>query len=599
MPAPIAPLRRPPLTLIETSPRLTRWMQQCLSPVTPIRTLQQVLASLAEHRDAAAFAGAALKRLQIDYALAATELEQVPPAGAVVVVANHPFGGIDGLIALHALLARRNDVRVLANGILARIPALAPHVLPIDPFGTRRAARANVRSVRQALRHLREGGLLLMFPAGEVSHYQPLRAAVSDGAWHAGAARIVQQAGAPVVPMHFAGCNSLGFQLGGLLHPRVRTVLLMRELLNKAGRCVEVRIGRPQSPARLRHFDDPAALAAHLRASTYLLGKDIAAPAPAERTVDPLRDAVDRDLLRREVAALPDGARLASMGACAVYLAHAAQIPHLMQEIGRLREQSFRAVGEGTGRCADIDLHDDFYEQLFVWDARAGAVAGGYRLGRCDELRARFGRRGLYLNSLFEFREPFFRLLGPSLELGRSFVAPDYQRAYAPLLLLWKGICEYVARHPRYARLIGPASLSSDYDAVSRALIVRALRAHCQDPVLGVLVKPRQPFAAQLSLGSLFGSGRRLPDLESLDALLAGRERDGKGLPVLLRQYLKLGARVLAFNVDAAFGHSIDCLITLDLRRVPPDQLRKYMSEDSAKRFAAFWARPGSGISQA
>jgi putative hemolysin len=376
-------------------------------------------------------------------------------------------------------------------------------------------------------------------------------------------------------------------------------MLLMREMLNKAGLCVAVRVGRPQSAARLQQFADPQALVTHLRATTYLLGKEIEAPRPPHRSAVPLRDPVAPESLAAEVAALPAAAQLASMGSYAVYVSRAGQIPHLMQEIGRLREQSFRAVGEGTGRCADIDLHDDCYEQLFVWDSRASAVVGGYRLGRSDELRARFGNRGLYLTSLFEFREPFFRLLGPSLELGRSFVSVGYQRGYAPLLLLWRGICEYVARHPRYARLIGPASLSNDYDPVSRALVVRALRAHWHDPVLGALVRPRAPFAAHLSLGSLFGNRRRPPDLDALDALLAGREANGKGLPVLLRQYLKLGARVLAFNVDPAFGHSIDCLITLDLRRVPPGQLRKYMSDESMKRCTAFWGRPRGSVSRA
>jgi putative hemolysin len=204
-----------------------------------------------------------------------------------------------------------------------------------------------------------------------------------------------------------------------------------------------------------------------------------------------------------------------------------------------------------------------------------------YGTPRTDEIRQRFGNRGLYLHTLFEFREPFFRLLGPALELGRSFVNVDYQRSYAPLLLLWRGICAYVARNPRYSRLIGPASISNDYDPVSRALVVKALRFHCHDPMLSTLVRARQPFAAQLSLASLFGRRRQLPDLEELDGLVVDREVDGKGLPVLLRQYLKLGARTLAFNVDASFGHAIDCLITIDVRDLPQATLRRYMSAES------------------
>jgi hypothetical protein len=303
----------------------------------------------------------------------------------------------------------------------------------------------------------------------------------------------------------------------------------------------------------------------------------------------PLAAPIEPELMAQELAALPAGQRLLVSGAMEIYCAAAAQVPWTLQEIGRLREQTFRAVGEGTGRAADLDVFDDYYEHLFIWQAEKREIVGAYRLGRSDTIRKRFGARGLYLTSLFEFREPFFKLLGPSLELGRSFVRPEYQRSYAPLLLLWRGISEYIGRHPKYARVLGAASVSNNYDPLSRALLVEALRAWRSEPLLGALVSPRQPFKPRYSLRSLFGEAGLDADLDALGSLIEDREPDGKGVPVLLRHYLKLGARTIGFNVDAGFGNALDCLIVLDLRRVPVTTLQKYMTPGSLQQFRAYW----------
>jgi putative hemolysin len=333
------------------------------------------------------------------------------------------------------------------------------------------------------------------------------------------------------------------------------------------------RAPRPTAPAAPR----PEALA------------QAAADAEAARSAAPLAPAIDPERMAAELAAIPASHRLVVSGAMEVYCASAAQIPWTLQEIGRLRERTFRAVGEGTGRAADLDLFDDYYEHLFIWQAEKREIVAAYRLGRSDEIRKRFGARGLYLTSLFDFREPFFKLLGPALELGRSFVRPEYQRSYAPLLLLWKGISEYIGRYPAYARLIGAASVSNAYDPLSRALLVEALRAWRSEPLLGALVSARRPFKPRYSLRSLFGEAGLEADMDALGSLIEDREVDGKGVPVLLRHYLKLGARTIGFNIDADFGNALDCLIVLDLRRVPVSTLQKYMSDESLQRFRSYW----------
>lgn len=585
-----------PLGMLPGGSFLPTWLRRVTAKFLAMDRITAVVDSLDPRCDAGAYARRALQRLGVGYALSSAELERVPATGGVIIVANHPYGGLDGLIGIAALHARRADLRLLASGVLTRLGPLGDCIIPVDPFG--RAARDNARAMRAAVRHVESGGALLIFPAGEVSHLRWRRGTISDPPWTQAAARIVQLARAPVVPMYFSGRNSAWFQLAGLLHPIARTALLPRELLNKRGKIVRVSIGPAIAAARIARLSDASVVAGHLRSSVYLLAMadaSAAIPAVAEGTAPAAAagqvpsEPVAPERLAAELESLPPDQCLATASGLQAFIAHAAQIPQILREIGRLREVTFRAVGEGTGAATDLDAHDEYYEHLFLWHASSRAVVGAYRIGRIDDIRSHHGTRGLYLNSLFEFREPFFALLGPALELGRSWVRAEYQRSYAPLLLLWRGISEYVGRNPKYARLIGPASVSNRYQPLSRNLLVEALRTWRGERLLGSLVRARSPFLPSHSLRSLFASDESLPDLEALSLLIEDREPDGKGVPVLLRQYLKLGARAIAFNLDASFGDALDCLILLDLRRMDQGTLAKYMSALSLQRFNEYW----------
>ena len=594
----VAPSAPPPLGMLSTAAELPRWLSALATRLLAMDRIGAVVDSLDRHCTAGEYARRALARLGVGYALAQGDLERVPATGGVIVVANHPYGGLDGLIGIAALHARRADLKLLANGVLTRLGPLADCIIAVDPHG--RAVHGNALAMRAAVRHVSAGGALLVFPAGEVSHLHLRHGSVSDPAWTQAATRIVQLARAPVVPMYFSGRNSAWFQLAGLIHPRIRTALLPRELLNKQGLVVRVQVGPEVGPARIRRLGDVAAVATDLRSSVYLLA---AADMPeaqraaahgatqpsAAQTVQPLEMPAAPDRLATELALLPESQCLASSGGLQVFVARAQQIPEILQEIGRLRELTFRAVGEGTGAARDLDGYDDYYEHLFLWHAQSREVVGAYRIGQIDDIRARHGNRGLYLNTLFEFRDPFFALLGPALELGRSWVRAEYQRSYAPLLLLWRGISEYLGRNPRYARLIGPASVSNRYHPVSRKLLVEALRTWRGERLLGSLVRARRPFLPSHSLRSLFTGSESLANLDALGPLIEDRESDGKGVPVLLRQYLKLGARAVAFNIDGSFGDALDCLILLDLRRVDDATLSKYMSEAALQSFRSYW----------
>jgi putative hemolysin len=296
-------------------------------------------------------------------------------------------------------------------------------------------------------------------------------------------------------------------------------------------------------------------------------------------------DEVPRTALQAEIDALPSSQWLVDRGGFRVYLARAAEIPCVLQELGRLRELTFRAVGEGTGKCADVDVFDAYYLHLFVWDARANAIAGAYRLGLVDEILARHGPSGLYTHSLFEFSAGLLDVLNPGIELGRSFVRAEYQRSFAPLLLLWCGIGRFIERAPRYVTLFGPVSISSRYAPASRRLIVEYLSRYQADARLASQVRPRRPFCDETP---------RVPavpaTLDELSRLVEHIEHDGKGVPVLLRQYLRLGARLLGFSVDTEFADALDGLMIVDLRQVDPAVLARYMGDAGSAAFRAYHA---------
>jgi len=286
-----------------------------------------------------------------------------------------------------------------------------------------------------------------------------------------------------------------------------------------------------------------------------------------------------------EIERLAQQGPLASQARFDVYLACADAIPAILHEIGRLREISFRAVGEGSGKALDLDAYDRTYLHLFLWDREARAVAGAYRLGRTDTLLAEFGPAGLYTSTLFKLGQPFLDHLNPGLELGRSFVAPEYQRSIHPLSLLWRGVGRFVARYPRYARLFGPVSISHDYTPISQELIVRFMRGSHRNASLADYVEPLHPYG-RLDLEASEISDR-LGSIEEVSAAIARMEPDGKGVPVLLRQYLKLNATLLEFNVDPDFANVLDALVLVDLSEAPDEVLTRYMGADGVIAFRA------------
>jgi putative hemolysin len=588
------PLPRPALHLTERIAGRLLALDRC-------RTIYDGIPADLTGRD---FLDRLVQDLGVSLAAGARELQRIPAAGPTIVVANHPFGAMEGILLAELLLRIRPDVKILANHLLGRFPQMREMLIAVDPFGGAGAARRNLRPMREALRWLGGGGLLVVFPAGEVSHLRLPGRTIADPPWNENLAGLVRHSGAAVLPVFFAGANSPLFQLAGLLHPRLRTALLPREFLNKRHRRLPVRIGNPIAHRKLAAIGEDAELVAYLRLRTYLLAnrRGEATPTPEAGSQEPLAAAQPQELLVAEVESLPPAQVLAESGPLVALQADARQIPYLLLEIGRLRELTFRQAGEGTGRQLDLDHFDAHYTHLFLWNRETREVVGAYRLGRTDEIRARFGVAGLYSHTLFAYGEELLDRLGPALELGRSFVRPEYQRHFAPLLLLWKGIGAFVRRHPRYRMLFGPVSISRDYSLLSRRLIADALQERCAIPELARLVRARTPLRRR-RLG-VKGCDPKLAralcrNFDEVAEVVADLDPGPGGIPVLLRHYLGLGGQVLAFNVDRDFSDVLDGLVVVDLARTERKTLERYLSRDGAAEFLSHHADAPEGARKA
>ena len=564
-------------------------LRQIVNRLLAVDRLEQCLRDvLAEGRGRLSF-DEVLRRMHVTVELSERELKRIPERGPVLVVANHPFGLLEGPVLGSLLMRRRSDIKFLANRVLSLAPVVRDYVIPVDVDSGAEAVRSNWRSLREALRWLESGGLLAVLPAGEVAALRLSPFGVTEPPWGEATGWLARRSGAVTVAVFLEGANGAGFHLAGLIHPRLRTALLPREFLNKQGRCVRLSIGPPIPAERLRRM--PARQASdYLRSCTEVLGaarrpSRIARLRLAPRP-KPIAPRLPADLLEAEIRSLPPEAQLVESGDQRVYLAPAAQIPNLLREIGVLREVSFRQAQEGTGRPCDLDEFDLHYLHLFSWNVDRREVVGSYRLCGTDS------GRPLYTTTLFRIESAFFRQLKPALELGRSFIQPAYQKSYAALFLLWRGIGEYVSRNPRYRYLFGPVSISAAYTKASRALIAEYLRFRFQSSPLAPLVRPARRFVSdRRSEVWLERLAREIADLDELSEIVSALEPDGKGIPVLLRHYLQLGAEVLEFSVDPGFSGVVDGLIVLDLLGVKPATLARYLGRAAARHYLAHHGR--------
>src|ERR1700744_6387415 len=363
------------------------------------------------------------------------ELRNIPAQGGFVAIANHPYGGIEGLVLLKILLLARPDAKLMANFILKNIPNLSDFFIAVNPFENVDHS-SSISGLKNTLNLLAEGTPIGIFPAGEVSTFKLEKREVTDRLWHPVVGKIIAKAKVPVVPIYFHGNNGLLFNLLSLIHPALRTAKLPSELFNKNGHTIKLRIGKPINVADIPDYANSTKLLNYLRARTYALGtglegeKKIFKPRnlfKIKKTARDIVSQVDTGLLEKDINPLREEYRVWVEKNYEVFIAPTSLIPNVIREIGRLREVTFREVGEGTNKDIDLDEYDIYYHHLFIWDNDARMIVGAYRIGLGDEIFYSIGKNGFYITELFKIKEQFTPGLKKSLELGRSWIRKEDQ----------------------------------------------------------------------------------------------------------------------------------------------------------------------------
>ena len=515
----------------------------------------------------------------------ASNLEEIPRTGPVLIVANHPLGGLEGVAIAKVIADIRPDLKVLTNELLRRIPELADIFIGVDVLSSD-AAAGNVSSIKQVHKHLKHGGAVLIFPAGMVSAYERGHRRIQDRAWNRLAGQLLKRYQATCLPVHVGGTNSRLFYAAGMIHPRLRTALLPRQLANKQGFKLELRFGRPILAAELRLLQSPRAITDYLRVSTDALVRE---PKTRLRTKDQL--VVDSSPVSGSAELFSaitglEECRLIEHEELDVYCVPYDRLGPIMEQIAIAREVTFRSVGEGTGLSKDSDEFDPHYLHLFLWDKTALRIAGAYRVGLVDEIVAKHGVKGLYSRSLYKYDEAFTNRLGSAIEMGRSFIHPDYQKKPVSLNLLWRGIGKILVENPRYHTLFGSVSISREYSDLARALIADTMMTNFKANEFDQLIKPITPH----KIMNRVWTSEMLAELSNVKMLskLIGRCDPGKAVPVLLRHYLSVNGKLACFNIHPNFSDSLEGLIIVDARKTDAKTLRRFLGADGSEHFMSF-----------
>lgn len=562
-----------------------------LMKVLQLSTLNKVY-DRNKHLKDVPFLNAILEDLQIKFKIPEEDFKRLPKTGAYITISNHPLGGIDGALLLKLMLEKEPNFKIIANFLLHRIEPIKKYIMAVNPFENHKDAKSSVAGIKETLRHLSDGKPLGMFPAGEVSSYKDGKLVV-DKAWEEGAMKVIRKAQVPVVPIYFHAKNSRLFYFLSAISGTFRTAKLPSEVVSQKHRAIKVRIGKPISVAEQNEHLTLEDYTDFLRRKTYLLAntfeKDskllktpkLKLPKNPKRIVVP---ACQEDILF-EINALRDAnCRLLQSKNYEVFFAEANSIPNILHELGRLREITFREVGEGTNESIDLDKFDTYYRHLFLWDDNAKKVAGAYRMGLGSEIYPKYGMSGFYLNALFKFDSELHDMMHKSIEMGRAFIIKEYQQKPMPLFLLWKGIIHTTLRYPEHKFLLGGVSISNQFSDFSKSLMIEFMKSNFYDPYIAQYIHPKKEFKVKLKDADKdFIFDEAASDLNKFDKIIDELEPGNLRLPVLIKKYIKQNARVVAFNVDPLFNNAVDGLIYLRIADIPESTMKPVMEEFQAE----------------
>jgi putative hemolysin len=544
-----------------------------------------------KHKSDLDFLNGILDDCKIKFEIPEEDLKRIPKEGPFITVSNHPLGGIDGALLLKLLIEKRADYKIIANFLLHRIAPLKPYVMPVNPFETRKDAKSSIAGIKNALLHLREGKPLGIFPAGEVSTYKDGKLKV-DKPWEEGAIRLIKKANVPVIPIYFHAKNSRLFYVMSKISDTLRTAKLPSEVMSQRGRVIKVRIGKPISVKDQDAYKEIPAFCEFIRKKTYMLANPyekahrlISAQnikiKKSARKIVPQRST---DSFIKEVTALreKDGRLLESKN-YEVFFANAKDIPNLIHEIGRLREITFRAIGEGTNKDIDLDIYDQYYHHLFLWDREANCLAGAYRMGLGKEIYKTYGIKGFYINTLFRIEPELHQMMEDTIEMGRAFIKGEYQQKPMPLFLLWKGIVHVTLRYPEYKYLMGGVSISNQFSDFSKSLMIEFMKSHYYDPYIAQYIRPKKEYKVKLKDGDKdFVFDATKADMQKFDKIIDEIEPGILRIPVLIKKYVKQNARLVAFNVDPKFNNAVDGLMYIKVADIPENTVKPVMEEFQA-----------------
>jgi len=535
------------------------------------------------------FIDSILNEFEIDFEIPEKDLKRIPKEGPFITISNHPLGGIDGMILMKLVLKSRPDYKVIANFLLHRLDPLKPYILPVNPFEDHKEAKSSLSGMKNAMAHLKDGHALGIFPAGEVSTDRDNRHIV-DKAWEPSAMKLIQKSKVPVVPIYFHAKNSLFFYRLASMSDVLRTAKLPSEMLTQRRRKIKVRIGHPISVDDQKEHSNLETYTAFLRRKTYMLAnvfekKKLLSNLPKTlkipRSPKNIAEETNSELMNIEVENCRKmDKRLLQSKNYEVFLAKREVIPNILNEIGRLREITFRAVGEGTNNSTDLDKFDDHYHHLFLWDKEAEKIAGAYRMGMGNEIFANYGIDGFYLQDLFRFEPELYKMMSESIEMGRAFIIKDYQLKPMPLFLLWKGIVHCTLRFPEHKYLIGGVTISDKFSNFSKSLMIEFMKSNYYDPYVAQYVHPKKEFKVKLKDADkdlVFDESEA--DLNKFDRIIDELEPENLRLPVLIKKYIKQNAKVVAFNVDPLFNDAVDGLMYIRIADLPESTVKPVMEE--------------------
>ena len=464
--------------------------------------------------------------------------------------------------------------------------------MPVNPFEDRKEAKSSHTGIKEAIMHIREGRPLGIFPAGEVSTKKEGKNYV-DKAWEPSAMRLVQKAKVPVIPIYFHARNSRLFYRLASISGSLRTAKLPSELFSQDGKTIKVRIGNPISVKDQEEHTDLEDFTNFLRKKTYMLANpyekktlresipNLKIPkSPKEIAGEGNSQVIEAEL---EFCRENDKRLLLSKN-YEVFLAQKKDIPNIVNEIGRLREITFREIGEGTNNSIDLDKFDDYYHHMFLWDNGAKRLAGAYRMGMGAKIYANFGIDGFYLQDLFRFEPELHKMMSQSIEMGRAFIIKEYQQRPMPLFLLWKGIVHCTLRFPEHKYLIGGVSISNKFSNFSKSLMIEFMKSHYYDPYVAQYVRPKKEFKVKLKDADKdFVFDESKSDLNKFDKIIDEVEPGSLRIPVLIKKYIKQNAKVVSFNVDPLFNNAVDGLMYIRIADLPDSTVKPVMEEFQAE----------------